>query len=44
MLCRQRAFGYTDEDLKMILAPMAAKGEEPIGSMGVGYAAGVPFG
>jgi glutamate synthase (NADPH/NADH) large chain len=32
--CRQRAFGYTDEDLKFILAPMAAKGEEPIGSMG----------
>ena len=31
---RQRAFGYTDEDLKMILEPMAAKGEEPIGSMG----------
>ena len=34
ILCRQRAFGYTDEDLKMILAPMAEKGEEPIGSMG----------
>jgi glutamate synthase (NADPH/NADH) large chain len=31
---RQRAFGYTEEDLKMILAPMAAKGEEPVGSMG----------
>ena len=31
---RQRAFGYTDEDLKMILEPMAEKGEEPIGSMG----------
>src|SRR6185312_13006035 len=34
MLSRQRAFGYTDEDLKMIIEPMAAKGEEPIGSMG----------
>jgi glutamate synthase domain-containing protein 2/glutamate synthase domain-containing protein 3 len=33
-LSRQRAFGYTDEDLKMILAPMAEKGEEPVGSMG----------
>jgi glutamate synthase domain-containing protein 2/glutamate synthase domain-containing protein 1/glutamate synthase domain-containing protein 3 len=31
---RQRAFGYTEEDLKMVLAPMAAKGEEPVGSMG----------
>ncbi len=34
ILCRQRAFGYTDEDLRVILAPMAEKGEEPIGSMG----------
>jgi glutamate synthase (NADPH/NADH) large chain len=34
ILCRQRAFGYTDEDLRMILAHMAEKGEEPIGSMG----------
>ena len=34
ILCRQRAFGYTDEDLKLILEPMATKGEEPIGSMG----------
>ncbi|HUE20147.1 MAG TPA: glutamate synthase large subunit [Bryobacteraceae bacterium] len=34
ILRRQRAFGYTDEDLRMILAPMAEKGEEPIGSMG----------
>ena len=34
ILSRQRAFGYTDEDLKMILEPMAGKGEEPIGSMG----------
>ena len=34
ILLRQRAFGYTDEDLRMILAPMATKGEEPVGSMG----------
>ncbi|MBN1917761.1 MAG: glutamate synthase large subunit [Verrucomicrobia bacterium] len=30
----QRAFGYTLEDVKIILAPMAAKGKEPVGSMG----------
>jgi glutamate synthase domain-containing protein 2/glutamate synthase domain-containing protein 1/glutamate synthase domain-containing protein 3 len=35
ILCRQRAFGYTDEDIRVLLAPMAANGEEPIGSMGV---------
>ncbi|MGH9357642.1 MAG: glutamate synthase large subunit [Terriglobia bacterium] len=35
ILMRQRAFGYTDEDLKFILGPMAVKGEEPIGSMGI---------
>jgi glutamate synthase (NADPH/NADH) large chain len=34
ILSRQRAFGYTDEDLRMILEPMASKGEEPVGSMG----------
>jgi glutamate synthase (NADPH) large chain len=34
LIRRQRAFGYTDEDLKIILAPMGAKGEEAIGSMG----------
>jgi len=31
---RQRAFGYTGEELRMILAPMAETGEEAIGSMG----------
>jgi glutamate synthase (NADPH/NADH) large chain/glutamate synthase (ferredoxin) len=31
---RQRAFGYTQEDLRVLLAPTAAKAEEPIGSMG----------
>ncbi|HEX7019737.1 MAG TPA: glutamate synthase large subunit [Gemmatimonadaceae bacterium] len=30
----QRAFGYTREELSMILTPMAAAGEEPVGSMG----------
>ncbi len=30
----QRAFGYTTDELKMILAPMADAGEEPAGSMG----------
>ncbi len=34
VLQRQRAFGYTEEDLRFLLAPMAEKGEEPIGSMG----------
>jgi glutamate synthase domain-containing protein 2/glutamate synthase domain-containing protein 1/glutamate synthase domain-containing protein 3 len=32
---RQRAFGYTDEDLKTILLPSALAGEEPVGSMGI---------
>ncbi|HEY6055945.1 MAG TPA: glutamate synthase central domain-containing protein, partial [Gaiellaceae bacterium] len=31
---RQLAFGYTQEDMKVLLAPMAANAEEPIGSMG----------
>ena len=31
---RQLAFGYTQEDLRVLLAPTAAKGEEPVGSMG----------
>ncbi len=30
----QQAFGYTEEDLKFFLAPMAAQGEDPVGSMG----------
>ena len=34
LLSRQRAFGFTDEDLKIILGPMGSNGEEPIGSMG----------
>ena len=31
---RQLAFGYTQEDLRMVIAPMAAAGEEPTASMG----------
>lgn len=31
---RQRAFGYTHEDIRMILTPMANTGKEPLGSMG----------
>ena len=31
---RQQVFGYTHEELKIILAPMARTGDEPIGSMG----------
>ena len=34
LLDRQQAFGYTQEDLKFIMQPMSATGEEPIGSMG----------
>ncbi len=32
---RQRAFGYTLEDIRVLIAPMAEKGVEPTGSMGV---------
>jgi hypothetical protein len=31
---QQQAFGWSQEDLRVLLAPMAGKGEEPIGSMG----------
>ena len=31
---RQQTFGYTEEELRVILAPMARSGAEPIGSMG----------
>ena len=34
LLDRQQAFGYTQEDIKFLMAPMAANGEEGIGSMG----------
>jgi len=31
---RQRAFGYTEEELRLIITPMAKNGAEPLGSMG----------
>jgi glutamate synthase (NADPH/NADH) large chain/glutamate synthase (ferredoxin) len=31
---RQRAFGYTQEDLRVLLEPMARDAQEPVGSMG----------
>ena len=34
LLDLQQAFGYTQEDLKLLMAPMATTGQEAIGSMG----------
>ncbi|BDU49811.1 glutamate synthase large subunit [Haliovirga abyssi] len=34
IVARMKAFGYTREDLKEIIVPMAKNGKEPIGSMG----------
>jgi len=34
VLTRQIAFGYTHEDLRILMQPMAKNGEEPVGSMG----------
>ncbi len=34
VLLRQQAFGYTFEDLRIIMAPMGKEGVEPVGSMG----------
>ena len=34
LLDRQQAFGYTQEDLTILLAPMASTGQEAVGSMG----------
>ena len=34
VLRRQQVFGYTHEELKIIIAPMAKSGAEPLGSMG----------
>jgi glutamate synthase (ferredoxin) len=34
LLVRQHAFGYTTEDLKILVGPMATDGVEPVGSMG----------
>src|SRR5687768_16423004 len=38
---RQQAFGYTQEDLRVLISPMATNGEEPIGSMGTDSALAV---
>ncbi len=34
LLDRQQAFGYTQEDTRLLMAPMATTGQEAIGSMG----------
>ncbi|MGH8981683.1 MAG: glutamate synthase large subunit, partial [Acidimicrobiales bacterium] len=34
VVAHQRLFGYTTEELRVLLAPMAKHGEEPLGSMG----------
>ncbi|MFC6788233.1 glutamate synthase large subunit [Methylobacterium komagatae] len=34
LLDRQQAFGYTQEDLKLLMQPMAVTGQEAVGSMG----------
>ncbi len=34
LLLQQQAFGYTVEDLRLLMAPMARNGEEAVGSMG----------
>ncbi|MBF0562808.1 MAG: glutamate synthase large subunit, partial [Alphaproteobacteria bacterium] len=34
LLARQQAFGYTQEDIKFFLKPMAQSGQDPVGSMG----------
>ena len=38
---RQIAFGYSEEDLRILLTPMAASGGEPLGSMGTDTPAAV---
>ncbi len=41
VLRRQQAFGYTQEDLRLVMTPMALNGEEPLGSMGTDTALAV---
>jgi len=41
ILLRQQVFGYTQEDLEVLLAPMATAAEEPVGSMGTDSALAV---
>src|SRR5205085_8894385 len=38
---KQLAFGYTQEDLRLVIAPMATRGEEPVASMGADAALAV---
>jgi len=38
---RQQSFGYTQEDLRLLIAPMAMNGEEAVGSMGTDTALAV---
>ncbi len=35
LLNRQQAFGYTQEDIKFFIIPMAVSSQDPVGSMGV---------
>ncbi|MEK9144174.1 MAG: glutamate synthase central domain-containing protein, partial [Elusimicrobiota bacterium] len=41
VLHRQMAFGYTFEDLRFFLGPLAQRGEDPVGSMGTDTARAV---
>lgn len=41
LLIRQRIFGYTKEDLMQVILPMAANGQEAVGSMGTDAALAV---
>jgi glutamate synthase (NADPH/NADH) large chain len=41
LLDRQQAFGYTQEDIKFLMVPMAVTGQEAIGSMGADNPAAV---
>jgi glutamate synthase (NADPH/NADH) large chain len=34
LLRKQHAFGYTEEEVRLIVSPMASQGQEPVGSMG----------
>jgi glutamate synthase (NADPH/NADH) large chain len=38
---RQQVFGYTQEDIRLLLTPMSQQGEEPLGSMGTDTALAV---
>ena len=41
VLRRQKVFGYTEEDLRLLIGPSALDGQEPIGSMGTDTALAV---